>query len=189
MDFPRKINLGSGKDFRKDCLNIDIEARWNPDIIWDLSLPILEGDFHIFETKRFGNVKFEKSIFDEIIAYDVLEHVGNLTICMRSCLDLLRLDGFIDIVVPYDLSLGAWQDPTHVRAFNQNSWIYYCKWYWYLGWTREKFFLNKIEFKLSSLGLDLKQNGMDLQQIVDIPRATDGMKVELRKVVFDPEEK
>ena len=33
----------------------------------------------------------------------------------------------------------AWQDPTHVRAMNENSWIYYCDWFWYLGWVEHRF--------------------------------------------------
>ncbi|MBA7496975.1 hypothetical protein ES702_07584 [subsurface metagenome] len=189
MDFPRKINLGSGKTFLKEYINIDIDRKWKPDIRLDLNLSIMDGRFRVFDTKRFGAVRFEKGLFDEILAVDVLEHIDSLTVCMKSCLDLLKMGGFLEIVVPYDLSLGAWQDPYHVRAFNQNSWLYYTKWSWYLGWEDEMFFLNKLEFKLSDLGSFIKENGMELQEIVNVARAVDGMKVQLKKVAFQPEEK
>jgi len=43
---------------------------------------------------------------------------------MTNCLKLLRVGGVFKILVPYDLSYGAWQDPTHIRAFNERSWLY-----------------------------------------------------------------
>ena len=33
---PNILNIGSGKDFRDDCLNIDVLDRVNPDIVVDL---------------------------------------------------------------------------------------------------------------------------------------------------------
>jgi hypothetical protein len=41
--------------------------------------------------------------------------------------------------VPYEKALTAWQDPTHIRAMNENSWIYYIEWFWYLGWFEHRF--------------------------------------------------
>lgn len=167
-----------------DHINIDVEARWKPDIILDLNYPILDQQFQVFETKRWGNVRIEKNMFDLITAHDVLEHIKNLDVCMTSCLELLKEGGIMNIIVPYDLSLGAWQDPTHVRAFNQLSWLYFTKWFWYLGWQEELFHMETLEFKLSDLGLGLKENGMELQELVNVARAIDGMKVQLKKVLF-----
>ena len=82
------------------------------------------------------------------------------------------------IHVPYDLSLGAWQDPTHVRAFNENSWRYYTDWHWYLNWT-DRFELTALEMRLSKVGeaLELPQD-----VILRTPRAVDSMYVVLTKV-------
>ena len=41
MILPQMLNIGSGKNFRPDCLNIDISAFWEPDILHDLNLPLL----------------------------------------------------------------------------------------------------------------------------------------------------
>ena len=41
--------------------------------------------------------------------------------------------------MPYEHAATAWQDPTHVRAMNENSWLYYTDWFWYLGWFEHRF--------------------------------------------------
>ena len=41
--------------------------------------------------------------------------------------------------MPYEHAPTAWQDPTHVRAMNENSWLYYTDWFWYLGWFEHRF--------------------------------------------------
>ena len=130
-ELPRKLNLGSGKDWKEDYLNVDINPQWDPDVCVDMSSPDLTEPF----TTRFGFcIPLAPSYFDEIQAHDVLEHVPDLVQLMTNCLNLLRDGGVMRIIVPYDLSYGAWQDPTHVRAFNENSWLYYTDWFWYLGW-------------------------------------------------------
>jgi SAM-dependent methyltransferase len=83
---------------------------------------------------------------NEIIENDVLEHVPNLEMLMGNCLRLLNIGGKFIINVPYDLSYGAWQDPTHIRAFNQNSWLYYTSWFWYLGWFEYRFEISRFQW-------------------------------------------
>lgn len=183
MTIPKILNLGSGKDFRKECINLDINKVWSPDIICDFSKPLKEEEFKIYKTERFGEIKLEKGTFVKIIANDVLEHMEDLKACMTNCLDLLGVGGVMQIIVPYDLGLGAWQDPTHRRAFNQNSWLYYTEWSWYLGWGKEKFCLAKLEYKLSTSGNGLLIKGMELEELIKIPRAVDAMRVELMKII------
>lgn len=181
MDVPETLNIGSGKDFREECINLDQHKMWGPDIIYDLNQPLYKDKPNIFWTTRFGNVELKKEMFKRILALDVLEHITKLTVCMQSCLDLLEFGGIMEIVVPYDLSLGAWQDPTHVRAFNQNSWLYFTKWSWYLGWQTETFLVNKMEFSLSLEGKRLMDSKSDIEKVINIPRAVNGMRVELKK--------
>ena len=94
---------------------------------------------------------------------------------------MLRNGGILKIDVPYDLSLGAWQDPTHVRAFNQNSWLYYTEWFWYLGWNQHRFDLTSSFYSFSQYGQQLKLEGKSLEDLLCIPRAIDAMIVELTK--------
>jgi hypothetical protein len=71
---------------------------------------------------------------------------------MRNCLDLLRAGGQMVIEVPYEKSLGAWQDPTHVRAMNEHSWLYYTDWFWYLGWFEHRFAVREFKWLNEKLG-------------------------------------
>ncbi len=182
MSIPKQLNIGSGKNFKDGFLNLDINGYWEPDIIYDLNEPLPQGKSQKIETRRFGEIEIQKNMFENIIAYDVLEHISNLTVCMKSCLDLLKEGGIFEVSVPYDLSLGAWQDPTHVRSFNENSWLYYTDWFWYMGWTEARFVSHKLNLKLSQLGIQLQSGGKDMQEILRTPRAVDSMIVQLKKV-------
>lgn len=184
---PRKLNLGSGKDWREDYFNVDIDAYWQPDAVMDFNLPAPIG--RPLATSRFGAAVLENNYFDEIIANDALEHIRNLTTAMTTCLNLLRVGGLFRIAVPYDLSWGAWQDPTHVRAFNERSWLYYTDWFWYMGWTEARFDIAAFDLGLSPIGEALKQQQMKGEDLVRYPRAVDQMRVTLRKRLLTEVEK
>jgi hypothetical protein len=134
---PREMNLGSGKDYVPGWLNVDVLERAQPDLLLDLSTP-LELPATL-PTQRGGEVLLEAGGLQRIRASNVLEHVGDLPALMTNLLALLEEGGELDIEVPYERSPTAWQDPTHVRAMNENSWIYYSQWFWYLGWFEHRF--------------------------------------------------
>lgn len=176
---PRKLNLGSGKSFKADYLNVDINPMWRPDVCTDMSAADLFD--REFEADRFGRFRMPAGYFDEIIATDVLEHVPDLVALMTHCLRLLRDGGVLSVLVPFDLGYGAWQDPTHVRAFNERSWLYYTDWHWYIGWRESRFDLSKMGFVLSDIGQKLLAGKIDMEVICRTPRAVDSMQVALTK--------
>ena len=177
MVIPKTLNLGSGKDWKDSYFNADILLRVNPDWWCDIS----KVEFgQVIDSPRFGKVEITKGMFKTIIANDVLEHIPDLVAAMTNCKDLLEVGGEFHISVPYELSLGAWQDPTHVRAFNENSWLYYTEWHWYLGWEG-RFNLTSMEFNMSALGQEMMDKGIDADEIMRTPRAVDSMKVILCK--------
>ncbi len=140
-----KINIGSGKKYMNGWLNIDINPDTSPDLVLDLSEPDLE--FPIDATSEtLGEFKLKENSVDLIVADNVIEHINNLTAFMTNCLRLLQEKGRMVIIVPYHRSNTAWQDPTHVKAFNENSWIYYADWFWYLGWFTHRFSILSCEF-------------------------------------------
>ena len=167
------LNLGSGKDWREDCINADIQRR----IKSDWCLDIQDVHWGSLLVTRKGDLRVKHGMFDVILANDILEHVPDLVKSMRNCFDLLKDGGEMRIHVPYDLSYGAWQDPTHVRAFNEKSWLYYTDWHWYLGWE-DRFHLTHLEFTLSKVGESLK---LPQDEILRTPRAVDSMYVILQK--------
>ncbi len=183
---PRMINLGSGKAWSPNYLNIDIDPKWGPDLLADISDPQWLG--RAFLSRRFGVQRLSPESFDTIVTMDVIEHVPALTAFMTSCLALLRFGGRMLINVPYDLSYGAWQDPTHVRAFNERSWLYYTDWHWYLGWTEARFDLQSLEMVLSPLGQSLASS-MAPADLHRQPRAVDSMKAVLVKRRLTDEER
>jgi SAM-dependent methyltransferase len=176
---PTVLHLGSGKDYRPDCFNMDIDGAWRPDAVCDLSSPALVGS--VVETRRFGAVLLQEDSFEGALANDVLEHIPDLVGAMTNVLRLLKPGGVFEILVPYDLSHGAWQDPTHVRAFNERSWLYYTDWHWYLGWVAARFDLLQQDLQLSPLGTALQRDGRNAEEILRTPRAVDALRVRLRK--------
>ncbi len=184
---PVMINLGSGKDYRPDHLNIDINPHLNPDVVLDLAESL---DLPVSVTSpTYGDITLAENQFDQIVAIDVLEHVPQLPQLMTNCLGLLREGGQFTILVPYDLSLGAWQDPTHVRAFNENSWLYYTQWFWYLGWFEYRFDCTETNLNLSEFGKSLVERNMPQEEVMRTPRAVDAMRVVLTKRKTTPQEK
>jgi SAM-dependent methyltransferase len=167
------LNLGSGKDWREDCLNADIQASKNPDWVLDICTIPWGGKLHT----RLGELEIKLGMFEAILANDVLEHIPDLVTAMTNCKELLQVGGEMRIHVPYDLSYGAWQDPTHVRAFNEKSWLYYTDWHWYLGW-KDRFEMTHMEMRLSTVGQALK---LPQEEILRTPRAVDSMYVILTK--------
>lgn len=134
---PKHINLGSGKDYRAGWLNIDVIEQAEPDLVLDLGRPqqwplAAHGMYA-------GPVLLEAGKVDLIYANNVLEHVPDLPMLMGNALALLAEGGQFAIEVPYEHAPTAWQDPTHLRALNENSWIYYTDWFWYLGWFEHRF--------------------------------------------------
>jgi SAM-dependent methyltransferase len=179
LALPATLQLGSGKDFRPDCFNLDINPAWGPDAVADICAAGLIGT--TLATRRFGSVHVEAESFEAALAHDVLEHLADLPTAMSNVLRLLKPGGLFEILVPYDLGLGAWQDPTHVRAFNERSWLYYTDWHWYLGWTEARFDTVLIELKPSPFGAELQRAGQSSEQLLRTPRAVDALHVVLRK--------
>ena len=153
---PARINLGSGKDYKTGWLNLDMLDRAEPDLVLDLAGPLTWP--HEARGESVGPVRLEAGSVAVIYANNVLEHVPDLPVLMTNALALLKTGGEFHIEVPYERALTAWQDPTHLRALNENSWIYYTEWFWYLGWFEHRF---EIE---SSTYLDLQQKPCGREQ-------------------------
>ncbi|MDL2336338.1 MAG: hypothetical protein QFE16_00705 [Pseudomonadota bacterium] len=171
---PTRINLGSGKDYRSGWLNLDVQDSAHPDLLLDLSQPLtlpLQAS-----SPSAGPLLLAEGSVQVINANNVLEHVPDLAALMGNCLRLLDLGGELRIEVPCERSPTAWQDPTHVRAMNENSWIYYTEWFWYLGWFEHRF------EALESTYLDLGLKPCERDQAAF-------MRLVLRKVETTPKER
>ena len=159
------VNLGCGPRPMAGAINVDRCQFDGVDLILDLE-------------NGLAGSGIPKGSVSEIHAVHVLEHIRNLVPLMTDCLTVLKEGGTMHITVPYDLSYGAWQDPTHVRAFNERSWAYFTEWASYLGWS---------EWRFDLVSGVLRKN--DTRKEYEFgcrrsfrPRAIDEMSVVLRKV-------
>jgi O-antigen biosynthesis protein len=63
-------------------------------------------------------------------AYDVFEHLRNPVHTMKELYRVLAPGGYAFIQVPSTDGRGAFQDPTHVSFWNENSFLYYINQNW-----------------------------------------------------------
>jgi len=94
---------------------LDINPDHKPDVVWDLTqMPL----------------PFEDESFDEIHAYEVLEHIGSqgdykfFFAQFSDFWRLLKPDGFLCGTVPAPTSEWVWGDPSHTRMLHPNNFGY-----------------------------------------------------------------
>jgi predicted SAM-dependent methyltransferase len=106
-----KLNLGCGYNHIQGYVNIDNRPEVHPDLLCD----VLEG------------LPYGDNTVDEVLAQDFLEHIpiGKVIGVMENIWRVLKIDGMFESVTPSTDGRGAFQDPTHVSFWNQNSWLYY----------------------------------------------------------------
>lgn len=101
-----KLNLGCGKDIRKDCLNVDFEKFKGVDMMYDLNkVPY----------------PFKKNSFNEIIMINILEHLNDPYAIMKEIHRIAKPDAIIRIRTPHFSSNNAWGDLQHKRGFNTDT--------------------------------------------------------------------
>lgn len=103
-----KLDLGGGLDPRPGYTSVDIR---NGDIIADL-------------TKKYP---FEDNSVGVIWASHFIEHIADKQHTISEFHRILADGGWALIDVPSTDGRGAWQDPTHVSFWNQNSFYYYTR--------------------------------------------------------------
>jgi len=102
----KKLNLGCGKDIKKDYINLDIVKFNGVDVVHDLNKP---------------PYPFKDNEFEEIICNSIIEHLENIPIVMDELYRILQPEGVIKIVVPHFTSVNAYSDPTHKHLFSYFS--------------------------------------------------------------------
>lgn len=134
---PERLNLGAGKGYRAGWLNVDRVESTEPDVLLDLDRP-LELPVRL-PTRGGGQVVLEAGGLRCVHAEDALVQSPDLAVLMTNLLSLLCEGGELDIQVPYGKSPSAWQDPSHVRAMNEDSWIHWTDGFWATGWFEHRF--------------------------------------------------
>jgi len=101
----RRLNLGCGDDYREGWVNIDI----NPDVKADIHRDLNKG------------LPFDDNSVDEVWCSHLLEHLDDMIFAMEEIYRVMKPNAPITIRFPYCNSPSAWNDPTHKRALNPNT--------------------------------------------------------------------
>lgn len=107
---PVKLNLGCGTKLLDGYVNCDNSDNVNVDKKFDLNT---------------FPYPFEDNSVDEILLDNVLEHLDNIVAVMEELYRILKNAGKVNIFVPYAKSDWAFQDPTHIHFFTENSMNYF----------------------------------------------------------------
>lgn len=104
-----------GREGWSDLTTLDINPDHSPDIVWDLNqIPL----------------PFDDESFDEIHAFETLEHVGrqgDYRFWFAQWSDFWRIlkpNGFFVGSVPRHDSVWAWADPSHTRVIPLDSLVF-----------------------------------------------------------------
>jgi len=112
----KKVNGSWGTTDWSNLTTLDIDPSCKPDVVWDLANP--------------EPLPFDDNTFDEIHAYEVLEHCGrqgDWKFFFAQFYDLWRIlkpDGLLVATVPMWDSPWAWGDPGHTRIITKGSLIF-----------------------------------------------------------------
>ncbi len=111
LDSKRKLHLGCGTKILPDHVNVDIVDAPGVDLVCDAG----EG------------LPFPDDRFEEILAIDFFEHIRpeRSIPLMNDCYRILVPDGRLHMHVPEAPGITAYQDPTHVSFWNEESFSYY----------------------------------------------------------------
>jgi len=101
-----RLNLGSGRRPLEGAVNLDVSDQVGADVVHDLN--------HV-------PWPFEANTFDEIHAYDVLEHVDSVVTAIEEIHRIARPGARLLATVPHFSSANAFTDVTHRHWFGWRS--------------------------------------------------------------------
>lgn len=110
---PLKLDLACGFSKREGFTGVDRVTGDGIDIVHDLTQPWPWGDDAV----------------DEAHCSHYVEHTPDLMFFMNELWRVLKVGGTCQVIAPYYTSVRAWQDPTHVRAISEMTFMYFNK-----GW-------------------------------------------------------
>ncbi|MFA7062270.1 MAG: tetratricopeptide repeat protein [Pedobacter sp.] len=105
-----KLDIACGKNKKPGFTGVDI---------W-------EGADIVVDLEKFP-WPFEDNSVDEIFCSHYIEHTPDLISFANELHRILKIGAKAEIIAPYYSSIRAWQDPTHLRAISENTFLYFNK--------------------------------------------------------------
>ena len=106
---PFRLDVACGSNKTPGFFGVDIGGK-DVDVTWDL--------------EKFP-WPFPDNSVDEIVCNHYIEHTKDLIAFMNELYRIMVPGGTAIIRAPYYNSMRAWQDPTHVRAISEATFLYY----------------------------------------------------------------
>lgn len=100
------LHLGSGNKYDPRAVNVDLTSRTKPDVV------------HNLDERPWP---FPDNRFDEVLAYDVVEHLQDVLASMEEIHRVCRPGAIVRITVPHFSCANAFTDITHKHFFTQAS--------------------------------------------------------------------
>ena len=131
----KRIHTPLGDDW-KELVTLDNNQDVNPDVVFDLSsIGVMVGsaeDLHPIFPGIVGRIRmpFKDGEFDEIHAYEVLEHIGaqgdykTFFAQFTEFHRILKPGGLLCATVPSWNGMWAWGDPSHTRIINLGTLVF-----------------------------------------------------------------
>jgi len=110
IEYPTILNLGCGNKYVQGAINLDVTGASRPDVVHNLNQ----------RPWPFANDSFEK-----LLAYDVIEHLEDISATMEEIQRICRPGAIVHITVPHFSSANAFADPTHRHFFSKFSMDYF----------------------------------------------------------------
>lgn len=111
----KKVLVTNGHKTWQNLTTLDIDPTHKPDVVWDLcNLPL----------------PFDDDYFDEIHAYEVLEHTGaqgDYKFFFQQFSEFWRIlkpEGILAASVPKWDTMWAWSDPSHTRVITDGTLVF-----------------------------------------------------------------
>jgi len=105
-----RLHLGCGTRKYHGFLGVDISPLKGVDVVCDLQK---------------APWPFKDSCISEFLLIDVIEHLNDTITVMEEIWRIGKPQALVSIIAPYYNSLGAFQDPTHVRFFTEHTFDYF----------------------------------------------------------------
>jgi SAM-dependent methyltransferase len=108
-----RLHLGCGRSILPGWVNVDAVAGPDVDVVHDL------------DACADRPLPFDDDSVDELLGSHLLEHLHHPLPFMQELHRVARAGATAWFHVPYGSSDDAFEDPTHVRQYFVNSWIYF----------------------------------------------------------------
>jgi SAM-dependent methyltransferase len=132
----KKLDLGCGRNKPSGFIGVDSNpGATAADVIADLNCPL----------------PFPDSIFDEVRAVHVIEHVRDVMQTMAEIHRVTHDGGRVYLVTPHYTDSSSWRDPTHLWHLNTYSFRFWTD----QGLHHERHWYTRLEFRECDLHVEL----------------------------------